>query len=74
MVLTTAQFHFWKDLMYVLQLSSGLGFICLFCPAYAEVFKYSGIICPFLKVQGRATKNVDALYCFFMMYGIVLFL
>lgn len=57
MALTTAQFHLWKCLMYVLQLTIDLEFVCLLCPAYAEVFKYSGIYLAILEAAGQSNKN-----------------
>lgn len=50
--------------MYVLQLTSGLGLVCLFCPAYAEVFKYSGMYLPILKAAGQSNKKCG---CFVLL-------
>lgn len=50
--------------MYIPQLSSGLGFVCLYCPAYVEVFKYSGMYLAILKGAGQMNKKCG---CFVLL-------
>jgi len=46
--------------MYVLQLTTGLGFVC-FALLMLKYLSIPECVCPFIKVQGRATKK----YVFF---------